>query len=163
MEKGLNMKWLGMIFAFCLLISTFGSGNMPQIDNISSTIESSFGIDPLITSILMSALIALVIIGGIKRISSIAASIVPLMAFIYFVGGLSVLIFNYENIIPSLIIIFDVFEGTSVVGGFWALLFLAFTYGVLEVFILTRQDKDQQLLMLLQRLNILLRKALFLS
>ena len=132
MEKGLNMKWLGTIFAFCLLISTFGSGNMPQIDNISSTIESSFGIDPLITSILMSALIALVIIGGIKRISSIAASIVPLMAFIYFVGGLSVLIFNYENIIPSLkIIIFDVFDGTSVVGGFLGASFsLAFTYGV---------------------------------
>ena len=132
MEKGLNMKWLGTIFAFCLLISTFGSGNMPQIDNISSTIESSFGIDPLITSILMSALIALVIIGGIKRISSIASSIVPLMAFIYFVGGLSVLIFNYENIIPSLkIIIFDVFEGTSVVGGFLGASFsLAFTYGV---------------------------------
>ena len=132
MEKGLNMKWLGTIFAFCLLISTFGSGNMPQIDNISSTIESSFGIDPLITSILMSALIALVIIGGIKRISSLAASIVPLMAFIYFAGGLSVLIFNYENIIPSLkIIIFDVFEGTSVVGGFLGASFsLAFTYGV---------------------------------
>ena len=132
MDKGLNMKWLGFVFAFCLLISTFGSGNMPQIDNISSTIESSFGIDPLITSILMSALIALVIIGGIKRISSIASSIVPLMAFIYFVGGLSVLIFNYENIIPSLkIIIFDVFEGTSVVGGFLGASFsLAFTYGV---------------------------------
>ena len=57
MEKGLNMKWLGMIFAFSLLISTFGSGNMPQIDNISSTIESSFGIDPLITSIVMSLLV----------------------------------------------------------------------------------------------------------
>ena len=113
MEKGLNMKWLGMIFAFSLLISTFGSGNMPQIDNISSTIESSFGIKPLMTSIIMSFLVALVIIGGIKRISSIAASIVPLMAFIYLIGGLSVLIFNYENIIPSFkIIILDVFKGT---------------------------------------------------
>ncbi len=132
MEKGLNMKWLGAIFAFSLLISTFGSGNMPQIDNISSTIESSFGIDPLITSIVMSLLVALVIIGGIKRISSIAASIVPLMAFIYLIGGLSVLIFNYENIIPSFqIIILDVFEGTSVVGGFLGASFsLAFTYGV---------------------------------
>ena len=84
MEKGLNMKWLGTIFAFCLLISTFGSGNMPQIDNISSTIESSFGINPLLTSVVMSILVALVIIGGIKRISTIAASIVPLMAIIYF-------------------------------------------------------------------------------
>ena len=132
MEKGLNMKWLGSIFAFSLLISTFGSGNMPQIDNISSTIESSFGIDPLITSVVMSFLVALVIIGGIKRISSIAASIVPLMALIYLIGGLSVLVFNYENIIPSFqIIILDVFEGTSVVGGFLGASFsLAFTYGV---------------------------------
>ena len=132
MEKGLNMKWLGAIFAFSLLISTFGSGNMPQIDNISSTIESSFGIDPLLTSVVMSLLVALVIIGGIKRISTIAASIVPLMAFIYLMGGLSVLIFNYENIIPSFqVIILDVFEGTSVVGGFLGASFsLAFTYGV---------------------------------
>jgi len=132
MEKGLNMKWLGAIFAFSLLISTFGSGNMPQIDNISSTIESSFGIDPLMTSIVMSSMVALVVIGGIKRISKIAASIVPLMAFIYLIGGLSVLIFNYENIIPSFqIIILDVFEGTSVVGGFLGASFsLAFTYGV---------------------------------
>ncbi len=132
MEKGLNMRWLGVIFAFSLLVSTFGSGNMPQIDNISSTVESSFGIDPLITSSLMSILVALVIIGGIKRISTIAASVVPLMAFIYLIGGLSVLLFNYENIIPSFqIIILDVFEGTSVVGGFLGASFsLAFTYGV---------------------------------
>ena len=132
MEKGLNMKWLGIIFAFCLLISTFGSGNMPQIDNISSTIESSFGLDPLYTSIVMSVLVGLVIIGGISRIALIAASIVPLMAFIYLVGGLSVLIFNYENIIPSFtVIITDVFKGSSVVGGFLGASFsLAFTYGV---------------------------------
>ena len=132
MEKGLNMKWLGVIFAFSLLISTFGSGNMPQIDNISSTMHSSFGIEPVRTSYVMSSLVALVIIGGIKRISTIAASIVPLMAFVYFIGGLSVLIFNYENIIPSFqIIILDVFEGTSVVGGFLGASFsLAFTYGV---------------------------------
>ena len=54
------------------------------------------------------------------------------MAFVYLIGGLSVLIFNYENIIPSFqIIILDVFEGTSVVGGFLGASFsLAFTYGV---------------------------------
>ncbi len=132
MEKGLNMKWLGTIFAFCLLVSTFGSGNMPQIDNISKTIESSFGLDRWLTSIVMSALVGLVIIGGITRIALIAASIVPLMALIYLIGGLSVLIFNYENIIPSFkVIVSDVFEGSSVVGGFLGASFsLAFTYGV---------------------------------
>ena len=132
MEKGLNMKWLGGIFTFCLLISTFGSGNMPQIDNISSTIESSFGLNPLYTSIVMSILVGMVIIGGIKRIALIAASIVPLMALIYLIGGLSVLIFNFENIIPSFtVIISDVFKGSSVAGGFLGASFsLAFTYGV---------------------------------
>ncbi len=132
MEKGLNMKWLGVIFTFCLLISTFGSGNMPQIDNISSTIESSFGLNPLYTSIVMSILVGMVIIGGIKRIALIAASIVPLMALIYLIGGLSVLIFNFENIIPSFMdIISDVFKGSSVAGGFLGASFsLAFTYGV---------------------------------
>ena len=132
MEQGLNMKWLGIIFAFCLLISTFGSGNMPQIDNISSTIESSFGLHPLYTSLIMSFLVGMVIIGGIKRIALIAASIVPLMAFVYLIGGLSVLVFNYENIIPSFtVIISDVFKGSSVAGGFLGASFsLAFTYGV---------------------------------
>ena len=132
MEKGLNMKWLGVIFTFCLLISTFGSGNMPQIDNISSTIESSFGLITLYTSIVMSILVGMVIIGGIKRIALIAASIVPLMALIYLIGGLSVLIFNFENIIPSFaVIISDVFKGSSVAGGFLGASFsLAFTYGV---------------------------------
>ena len=132
MEKGLNMKWLGSIFAFCLLVSTFGSGNMPQIDNISSTIESSFGVTPIVTASIMSFLVGLVIIGGISRISKIAASIVPLMASIYLIGGLSVLIFNYDNIVPSfLVILGDVFSGTSVVGGFLGASFsMAFTYGV---------------------------------
>ncbi len=132
MEKGLKMKWLGIVFAFCLLISTFGSGNMPQIDNISSTIESSFGFNPLYTSIVLSILVGMVIIGGIKRIALIASSIVPFMAFVYLVGGLSVLFFNSENIIPSFtIVISDVFKGSSVAGGFLgASLSLAFSYGV---------------------------------
>ena len=132
MEEGLNMKWLGYIFAFCLLVSTFGSGNMPQIDNISNTLNSSFGINPLITAVVMTTLVGLVIIGGINRIASFAASIVPTMALIYIIGSLSVLVFNYSNILPSLyVIIHDVFNGTAVVGGFLGASFsTAFTYGV---------------------------------
>ena len=132
MEKGLNMKWLGLIFAFCLLVSTFGSGNMPQIDNISSTLNSSFGFNPIISSLFITGLVGLVIIGGISRIASFAGSIVPTMALIYVIGSLSVLIFNYSNILPSLyIVIHDVFNGTAIVGGFLGASFsTAFTYGV---------------------------------
>jgi AGCS family alanine or glycine:cation symporter len=132
MEKGLNMKWLGLIFAFCLLVSTFGSGNMPQIDNISSTLNSSFGFNPIISSLFITGLVGLVIIGGINRIASFAGSIVPTMALIYVIGSLSVLIFNYSNILPSLyIVIHDVFNGTAIAGGFLGASFsTAFTYGV---------------------------------
>ena len=132
MEKGLNMKWLGLIFAFCLLVSTFGSGNMPQIDNISSTLNSSFGFNPIISSLFITGLVGLVIIGGISRIASFAGSIVPTMALIYVIGSLSVLIFNYSNILPSLyIVIHDVFNGTAIAGGFLGASFsTAFTYGV---------------------------------
>ena len=132
MEKGLNMKWLGLIFAFCLLVSTFGSGNMPQIDNISSTLNSSFGFNTIISSLFITGLVGLVIIGGISRIASFAGSIVPTMALIYVIGSLSVLIFNYSNILPSLyIVIHDVFNGTAIAGGFLGASFsTAFTYGV---------------------------------
>ena len=132
MEKGLNMKWLGIIFAFCLLISTFGSGNMPQIDNISTTLNSSFGINTILSSLLITTLVGLVIIGGINRIANFAGSIVPTMALIYVIGSLSVLIFNYSNILPSFyIIINDLFYGSAIAGGFLGASFsTAFTYGV---------------------------------
>jgi len=132
MENGLNMKWLGIVFSFCLLVSTFGSGNMPQIDNISSTLNSSFGFNPIISSLLITILVGLVIIGGINRIASFAGSIVPTMALIYVIGSLSVLIFNYSNILPSFyIIIHDVFNGSAIAGGFLGASFsTAFTYGV---------------------------------
>ena len=132
MEKGLNMKWLGIIFSFCLLISTFGSGNMPQIDNISSTLNSSFGINTILSSLLITTLVGLVIIGGINRIANFAGSIVPTMALIYVIGSLSVLIFNYSNILPSFyIIINDLFYGSAIAGGFLGASFsTAFTYGV---------------------------------
>ncbi len=132
MQNGLKSKWLGIIFAFCLLVTTFGSGMMPQIDNISSTLFSSFSIPNLTTSIVMTILVGLVIIGGLKRIASVAASIVPTMATIYFIGALSVIFYNYENILPTFQMIFsDIFTGTSVVGGFLgASIATAFNYGV---------------------------------
>ena len=132
MQNGLKSKWLGIIFAFCLLVTTFGSGMMPQIDNISSTLFASFSIPNITTSIVMTILVGLVIIGGLKRIASVAASIVPTMATIYFIGALSVIFYNLENILPTFQMIFsDIFTGTSVVGGFLgASIATAFNYGV---------------------------------
>ncbi len=132
MKNRLNMKWLAAIFAFATIISSFGTGNMPQINSISNSVFSSFGIDPWITGLILSVLLGIVIIGGIKRIVKVTDKLVPGMAIIYIVGVFSVILFNWENIIPSLGLIFgDVINGTAATGGFLGASFaFAFNRGV---------------------------------
>jgi AGCS family alanine or glycine:cation symporter len=132
MKNRLNMKWLAVIFAVATVLSSFGTGNLPQINSIASSAFSTFGINKVLTGAVLSLILAFVIIGGIKRIAKITAKLVPIMAIIYFVGAIGVIGFNYENIIPSLIaIIRDVFTGTAAVGGFLGAGFsFAFNRGV---------------------------------
>ena len=132
MEKGLNAKWLAIIFAMATVLSSFGTGNLPQINSIAAGLESTFSLDPLITASVLSVLLALVIIGGITRIAKVAAAIVPTMAFIYLVGAFAVIIPNIGNIIPSFVSIFsDVFTGSAATGGFLGATFAyAFDRGV---------------------------------
>jgi AGCS family alanine or glycine:cation symporter len=118
-ENGLNMKWLAVVFSVCLLLMCLGTGNMPQISSISVVLLDTFNIPKIATGLVLSVLVWLVIIGGIKRIAQIASKLVPFMAFWYIVGGLAVIISNYENIIPSFQSIFvHVFTPTAAVGGF---------------------------------------------
>ncbi len=132
MEKGLNMKWLAVIFAVATVLSSFGTGNLPQINSIASGLESTFSLDPLITASVLSVLLALVIIGGITRIAKVAAAIVPTMAFIYLIGAIAVIIPNFSNIVPSFLSIFsDAFTGSAAAGGFLGATFAyAFDRGV---------------------------------
>ena len=118
-ENGLNMKWLAVVFSVCLLMMCLGTGNMPQISSISVVLLDTFSIPKIVTGLVLSVLVWLVIIGGIKRIAQIASKLVPFMAFWYIVGGLAVIISNYENIIPSFQSIFiHIFTPTAAVGGF---------------------------------------------
>tara|TARA_X000000368_G_scaffold396017_1_gene363967 strand:- start:188 stop:1840 length:1653 start_codon:yes stop_codon:yes gene_type:complete len=118
-ENGLNMKWLAVVFSVCLLLMCLGTGNMPQISSISVVLLDTFNIPKIVTGLVLSVLVWLVIIGGIKRIAQIASKLVPFMAFWYIVGGFAVIISNYENIIPSIQSIFiHVFTPTAAVGGF---------------------------------------------
>ncbi|GAB5498093.1 MAG: hypothetical protein PsegKO_04040 [Pseudohongiellaceae bacterium] len=132
MEKGLGLKWLAVIFAVATVLSSFGTGNLPQINSIASGLESTFALDPLITASVLSVLLALVIIGGISRIAHVAATIVPTMAFIYLIGAFAVIIPNIANIIPSFVSIFaDAFTGSAATGGFLGATFAyAFDRGV---------------------------------
>ena len=132
MEKGLNAKWLAVVFAVATVLSSFGTGNLPQINSIAAGLESTFDLDPLITASVLSVLLALVIIGGITRIAKVAAAIVPTMAMIYLIGAFAVIIPNIGNIIPSFLSIFsNAFSGSAAAGGFLGASFAyAFDRGV---------------------------------
>ncbi|MEC7260770.1 MAG: amino acid carrier protein [Bacteroidota bacterium] len=117
--KKIDMKWVGILFAFATVLSSFGTGSLPQINSISNSIYSSFGIDKMLTGGVLAVLLGVVIIGGIKRIAKITERLVPFMAIVYVIGAFSVILFNLENIVPSFISIFsEVFTGSAAVGGF---------------------------------------------
>ena len=132
MKHGLKMHWLAIFFAVATVICSFGTGNLPQINNIAISVETSFGIRPMLTGAVLSVLLFLVIVGGIKRIAKVASAIVPTMGTLYVLGALSVIAMNYQNIIPSFVSIFsDLFTGSSATGGFLGASFAyAFNRGV---------------------------------
>ena len=118
-EKSFNKRWAGVLFAALMMICAIGSGNMPQINNIASVLDSTFSIPKLATGLILGFMLWLIISGGIKRIAKIASKLVPFMAVVYFGGALIVVIENYQNIIPSFHSIFSqVFSGSAAAGGF---------------------------------------------
>jgi AGCS family alanine or glycine:cation symporter len=111
--------WLGGFFAIATVLSSFGTGSLPQINSISNAIFATFGVQHIITGAVMAVLLALIIIGGIRRIASVTEKLVPFMAIIYFLTAIAIIASNYQNIIPSFLSIFEnVFTGTSAIGGF---------------------------------------------
>lgn len=119
MKNRLNLKWLAAIFAVATVLSSFGTGSLPQINSISNSLFETFGVNHMLTGGILAVLLGFVIIGGIKRIAKVTSRLVPIMALVYFIGAIAVILYNYENIIPSIESIFaDVFTGTAAVGGF---------------------------------------------
>lgn len=132
MDKGLNMKWLAVAFAIATVISSFGTGNLPQSNGIATSIESTFGFNPAIVGGVLAVLLGLVIIGGIKRIAQVTSKIVPFMALVYIIGAFAVIFANASNIGPAFMaVIGDAFTGSAAAGGFLgASLAYAFNRGV---------------------------------
>ena len=132
MKNALNLKWLAAIFAVATVLSSFGTGSLPQINSIANAMYSSFGIDNIITGGVLTVLLGFIIIGGIKRIAQVSEKLVPIMAILYFIGAISVIFYNAENIIPSLASIGgDLLSGTAATGGFLgASVSFAFNRGV---------------------------------
>ena len=132
MERGMGLKWLAVFFAIATVISSFGSGNLPQSNNMAAGLEASFGVPPWVSGAVLAVLLGLVVVGGIRRIAVVAATIVPFMGLLYAVGALAVAATNYEQILPSLQRVFaDAFTGSAAAGGFLGASFAyAFNRGV---------------------------------
>ena len=132
MERGLNMRWLAVLFAIFAVVSTFGSGNMPQADSLASGLDASFDIPPWLSGGVLAVLLGLVIVGGIRVIARIAAAIVPLMGVLYAIGAFAVVASNIDTVVPSFLAVFgDAFTGSAAGGGFLgASLAFAFNKGV---------------------------------
>lgn len=132
MEYGLKSRWLAVLFAAATVVTSFGIGNFPQINSIAAGMQSSFSITPLVTGSILTVLLGLVIVGGIKRIAQVTSKLVPAMALLYVLGALAVIIPNIANVGPSFVAIFaDVFTGSAATGGFLgATIAYAFNRGV---------------------------------
>jgi alanine or glycine:cation symporter, AGCS family len=132
MDRGLNKRWLAVFFSAALIVSSFGSGNFPQSNNMAAGLQASFGVPMWVSGAVLASVLALVIVGGIHRIALVAASIVPLMGTFYAVGALAVAVTNADQILPSFAAVFrDAFTGSAAGGGFLGATFAyAFNRGV---------------------------------
>ncbi len=132
MKNRLNMKWLAVIFALATVLSSFGTGSLPQINSIAGAMNSAFGLNKMLVGGILAVILGFVIIGGIKRIAAVTSKLVPGMAIIYFVGAFAVIFNNLGNIWPSFVSIFaDVLTGSAATGGFLgASIAFAFNRGV---------------------------------
>lgn len=119
LERGMNKKWLGIIFAALTAISAFGIGNMVQANSISSLVKETLHIDPWITGVVMTVFTAVVILGGIKSIARVCETLVPFMTILYILGCLILLILGARTIPATIKTIFEsAFTGHAAVGGF---------------------------------------------
>lgn len=105
LERGLNMKWLGILFAIFAGFASFGIGCATQVNAIATVCNENFGIPGWIVGIVIAALTAIVIFGGIKSIANVCEKLVPFMAIFYVLGCIIILCMNYDYIIPAIVTI----------------------------------------------------------
>ncbi|WP_165210474.1 alanine/glycine:cation symporter family protein [Streptococcus tangpeifui] len=117
---GRNWKWLAILFAiFGTMTALLGSGTFTQVNSITDSIKNSIGWDPRYVSVVLAILVAIIIFGGIQSISRVSTLVVPFMAVIYVLAGLTILAVNYDKLLPSIGLVFSsAFTGHAAAGGF---------------------------------------------
>ncbi len=133
-KNGLTKRWhwLGFAFAGFGMIAAFGIGNMVQANSVAHAMESSFNTPAWLTGVVITVVTAFVILGGVKRIATVAAKLVPIMAIAYVAGALWIIFANIGGVPAALgMIVSDAFTGTAATGGFaGAAVWAAIRFGV---------------------------------
>lgn len=118
-ERGLGIKWLAKLFAiFGILVAFFGIGTFPQVQAITHAMKDTFHIPVEIMAPIITLLVAAIILGGIKRISSISAILVPFMAMLYVITSIIIIVLNWKQVPAAIsLIIESAFNPNSALGG----------------------------------------------
>lgn len=132
LEKGLGWKWLAVLFAIFATLALFGIGSTVQANAISTLVENQYNVSPYITGLVVTALGAAVIVGGVKSIAKVCGMLVPFMAIFYVLGCIYILFVNHAYLLPALQVIFDSAFTTKAAGGGFAgsTLIMAARYGI---------------------------------
>lgn len=133
-KNGLGRRWRPLAFLFALFgsLAGFGLANTVQSNTVSQVLLNNFNIPTIVSGVLMSLMVALVLLGGIKRIAQVAGKLVPLMTIIYLLSTMVILLINMTEIPAAFLLIIDsAFNGTAATGGFaGATVMLALRMGV---------------------------------
>lgn len=132
LERGLHMRWLGLIFAVFAGFASFGIGCATQVNAIATVCNENLHINKAVVGIIVGVLTAVVIFGGIKSIARVCERLVPFMALFYVLGCIVILGINYDYIIPAITTICRLaFQPGAAVGGLVGSgIMLAMRYGV---------------------------------
>ncbi len=114
---GENWRWLAILFAIFGAFAGFGIGNGVQANSVSSAMNNAFGVSETVTAVVMMALVALVLIGGVRRIADVATRLVPMMAILYILAGVTVLLLNIGGIPDALALVVKSAFSSEAVGG----------------------------------------------
>lgn len=119
MERGLGWKGMAMIFAFFATFAAIGTGNLVQVNAITETVHNVWGADPLWSGIVLSVVVGVVLLGGVKSIGHVAGVLVPFMALFYLAAGIYIIILHADHIPAAFGLIFSsAFTGQAAIGGF---------------------------------------------
>ena len=132
LERGLNMKWLAVLFAVFTALASFGIGCTVQANSIALLANETFGLPMWAVGLAVSLLAAAVILGGVKSIARVCTVLVPFMAVLYVLGCIAILVMNGSYVWPAVkLIVVSAFNPSAAGGGFvGATVMMAMRFGI---------------------------------